>query len=289
MLGSAATARGEPGIGGAITGSVIDKSTGLPMLLVTVVVPLEVGEQSEFTDVDGLYTISGLPPGPAQVVFTYGGVTVRESTVVIAGASTVVNATIDTQIYGGDYGWEPSDPVIDASKAAWSGTAGFGGGSSFLELGGAIARSWREVSIPCGDFIEGLNLCDRYYTWTVGADVSLRRDALADPSPSGPAVRSAMRAPAASANPLGWRAAAFGVGHWEYLRVKAGLVASETGLAPLGAVATGTKGYSIEIALHDSPVMASSGDGRATLAFRAGMDLFALEHGDGRARAATAA
>src|SRR5262245_3380181 len=80
---------------GSIQGRVTDETTGVPMLLVTVVAssPALQGTQSEFTDDAGQFYMSSLPAGTYNLLFIYGDAKVkRENVEVSTGKATVVNA-----------------------------------------------------------------------------------------------------------------------------------------------------------------------------------------------------
>jgi hypothetical protein len=89
---------------GAITGRVLDQTSGQPMLLVTVVAtsPALGGRTvSEFTDESGTYRLDGLPEGTYTLTFVYGGATIRrEDVAVVHGRAAVVMVKLNTQSTG---------------------------------------------------------------------------------------------------------------------------------------------------------------------------------------------
>src|SRR5688500_14217044 len=71
---------------GAIQGVVADAASGEPFAGVTVVAtsPALQGTQSAFTDADGVYKITNLPPGTYTVTFYYAESTTRRTNVVVS-------------------------------------------------------------------------------------------------------------------------------------------------------------------------------------------------------------
>jgi hypothetical protein len=97
---SATTAYAQTTTTGAVQGVVTDAQTGAPMLLVTVIAtsPALQQQQSEFTDAEGQYFISSLPPGTYTMVFVSGDSQVkRENVVVSVGKVTKVVVKINQQ------------------------------------------------------------------------------------------------------------------------------------------------------------------------------------------------
>mgnify|MGYP001000906703 FL=1 len=82
---------------GNITGRVTDESNGKPLAGVTVVVSGPQGEQTEFTDSNGSYTITDLPPGEYVVRFFYANVKIERPGVIVSADKTLsVGAGIPT-------------------------------------------------------------------------------------------------------------------------------------------------------------------------------------------------
>jgi hypothetical protein len=85
---------------GAIEGTVTDQATGkrLAGVTVTVTSPALQGEQTEFTDADGHYIITELPPGEYLVRFYFSNINVERPGVVLGPDKTLsVNIAIPTQ------------------------------------------------------------------------------------------------------------------------------------------------------------------------------------------------
>jgi hypothetical protein len=119
MLALLASTASAQGVTGAIKGTVTDETTGVPLLLVTVVAtsPALQGQQSEFTDAAGQFFMSNLPPGTYSLLFIYGDAKVkRENIEVGLGKETVVNGKINTQATGEVITIREKAPTIDAGS-----------------------------------------------------------------------------------------------------------------------------------------------------------------------------
>jgi Ca-activated chloride channel family protein len=105
---------------GNIQGVVKDKETGEPLAGVTVVVTSSAmkGTQTAITDENGLYKITGLPPGVYLVTFYYLEVTIERSNVSVgASKTTPVFVKIDTKKSGGEViKISDSAPTIDPTS-----------------------------------------------------------------------------------------------------------------------------------------------------------------------------
>jgi hypothetical protein len=98
LAATAAPARAD--ITGAIEGTVTDQATGKRLSGVTVTVssPALQAEQTEFTDQDGHYLITELPPGPYLVRFYFADIYVQRPEVVVQADKTLsVNIPFPTQ------------------------------------------------------------------------------------------------------------------------------------------------------------------------------------------------
>src|SRR5947199_6903125 len=85
---------------GSIEGTVTDQATGkrLAGVTVTVTSPALQGEQTEFTDADGHYIITELPPGEYLVRFYFANINVERPGVFLQADKTLsVNVVIPTQ------------------------------------------------------------------------------------------------------------------------------------------------------------------------------------------------
>ncbi|HEY2749282.1 MAG TPA: carboxypeptidase-like regulatory domain-containing protein, partial [Polyangia bacterium] len=85
---------------GSIEGVVTDQATGKKLAGVTVTVtsPALQGEQTEFTDADGHYIITELPPGEYLVRFYFSNISVERPGVFLQTDKTLsVNVAIPTQ------------------------------------------------------------------------------------------------------------------------------------------------------------------------------------------------
>ena len=83
---------------GNIEGTVSDQATGKRLGGVTVTSPALQGEQTEFTDADGHYIITELPPGEYLVRFYFSNINVERPGVFVKSDSTLsVNVAIPTQ------------------------------------------------------------------------------------------------------------------------------------------------------------------------------------------------
>ena len=87
-------------VSGSIEGTVTDQATGkrLAGVTVTVTSPALQGEQTEFTDADGHYIITELPPGEYLVRFYFSNINVERPGVFLQTDKTLsVNVAIPTQ------------------------------------------------------------------------------------------------------------------------------------------------------------------------------------------------
>jgi hypothetical protein len=85
---------------GSVEGTVTDQATGkrLAGVTVTVTSPALQGEQTEFTDADGHYIITELPPGEYLVRFYFSNINVERPGVFVSADKTLsVNVAIPTQ------------------------------------------------------------------------------------------------------------------------------------------------------------------------------------------------
>lgn len=85
---------------GRITGRVVDEESGkaLPGVTVTVTGPSLQGELTEFTDGDGRYTITEIPPGEYMVRFYFADITMEQPRVVLSANDTLaVNIKIPSK------------------------------------------------------------------------------------------------------------------------------------------------------------------------------------------------
>jgi hypothetical protein len=160
---------------GSIQGTVTDETTGVPMLLVTVVAssPALQGTQSEFTDDSGQYFMSNIPTGRYSLLFIYGDAKVkRENVDVGVGKTTVVNAKINTQSTGEVITIKEKAPTIDAGSTkqgttlnqdymknipggrTWQGILGAAAGSQGDQYGTSFSGS---TSVENSYVVDGIN------------------------------------------------------------------------------------------------------------------------------------
>src|SRR5207247_1587368 len=81
----------RPATTGTIEGRVTDQATGkaLSGVTVTVTSPALQGEQTEFTEADGHYTITELPPGEYMVRLYFANISVERPGVIVSGDKTL--------------------------------------------------------------------------------------------------------------------------------------------------------------------------------------------------------
>lgn len=93
------------GTGGAVTGAVVDKATGEPVVGATVVLTAagRSGTSAAVTDEHGRYVIGNVPPGVYDVTVYYADSQVRSGSVSVqSGKSAAINAAVDTSQSAGE-------------------------------------------------------------------------------------------------------------------------------------------------------------------------------------------
>src|SRR5215471_1981549 len=103
---------------GAVAGTVRDQ-TNAPLAGVTVTIsgPSLQGQQTEFTDATGQYTISGLPPGSYSALFIYDQAQLRRENIDVAlGKATPVNVKMDLSAAGEVITIKERPPAIDGGS-----------------------------------------------------------------------------------------------------------------------------------------------------------------------------
>src|SRR5262245_13153746 len=84
VLAASGRARAQTASTGALTGRVVDASTGRPVVGVTVVAQGPHGDQADLTDADGIYNITDLLPGNYVVRFYFANVKVERPNVEVS-------------------------------------------------------------------------------------------------------------------------------------------------------------------------------------------------------------